>query len=152
MKTHIIYFDGLWSNYIHPSLLAPLSKKHSFESIGFSWQSSEVRRAHEVDIKGARLFVVGHSFGGKAALQFCQQREHEVAGLVLLDPRDFPFGFPVFTSFNVPKSVKEAVNFYQTFPLRGYQVGGADNVRVAAGHTAVPSRPEVFYWLNARLG
>lgn len=147
----IIYFEGLgYGNFVLNGLITPLKNKYPvLEVEGHSWKET-------VSVSGrkAPLIAIGHSFGGAAVLKWAAQYQGIIDLLITLDPRQFPFGYPLFGGFTKPGNVGLAVNFYEKldFFLQGFTVAGASNKQVKCMHWQVPAQQVVFDLVRINLG
>ena len=135
MSVQCVVFEGLspfligTPNYVKRGLLDPLDLANVSVWRGSFMSKGPLPR---IDHK---LVVIAHSMGGPSALWWCNKwKEFPVDLLVTLDPR------PLHRPYIKPPNVKRAVNFYQTGFMRGYEVKGAENIKVVtAGHTKLPA-------------
>lgn len=145
VSSRIVFYEGLGPmRYLERLLIEPMKKRYRFEAYGYKWTEKGPPKVFD----GA-IIVIGHSFGGATALKFAKEYKGEIEAVITLDPRAFPLGFPL-GGFKAPLGVS-TWNFYQTFPLRGYLVEGANNTRVAMWHPSVPGRAEVHRCLAKYL-
>ncbi|MEZ6186929.1 MAG: thioesterase domain-containing protein [Planctomycetota bacterium] len=152
------------SSYVSQRLIAPLLAEGGPDVALFS-ETSETADASEAldtvlawrQVLGSelRLVVVGHSFGGLAALRLARKlgaRGVEVQHLLTLDPRaPTAAGYREFVT---PSGVREHHTYYQRgWWLPGRPIEGSQNHRLqGVGHTAVPGAPEVRARFQAMLG
>jgi hypothetical protein len=145
---HIIFFEGLGPlNCIRRLLIEPIGLKYpNFSYQGFSYKDNGPKYAPK-----QKIIVIGHSFGGDAAIKWANKYDGEIHVLMTLDPRPItliPELEMIRNPFKVPKNALNSINFYQTFPLWGSKVQGTKNVKVGWGHTKVPGRTEVHKYLS----
>lgn len=135
-KIHIIAFEGLFSYwpfgmFVRKGLLEPLAKelpgKFTYSVYSWFWSNPTIPSDRKV-------IVVGHSFGGKRAVQFANEHRDEIAAVVTLDPRMQP-----------PRCLHpRAYNFYQTGYMNGFRYAGSYfETKLVCGHVQVPSRVDV---------
>lgn len=151
----IIYYEGLGSgNFVRNGLINPLKAKYPVLDVeGHSWSEDLWKTSVSRSNRGGPVIAIGHSFGGNAILKWATQYQGTIDLLLTLDPRQFPFGFPI-GGFSVPKNVRLAVNFYEKgdFLLQGFTVSGASNKQVSCMHWQVPAQQVVFDLVRINLG
>lgn len=103
--------------------------------------------------EGRKVILVGHSFGGYALPKLTGHLGNTpIAGVLSIDAR-FNDG-PLRAKMRRKGNVERWENYYQTMPLRGYEVEGADvNQKLSGkGHTKIPGHPTVKAALKRLIG
>ena len=103
--------------------------------------------------EGSKVILVGHSFGGYALPKLTGHLGNTpIAGVLSIDAR-FNDG-PLRAKMRRKGNVDRWENYYQTMPLRGYEVEGADvNQKLSGkGHTKIPGHPTVKAALKRLIG
>jgi hypothetical protein len=126
-------FGGTFGRWLYRGLLSKFEKEADVSMHGWF-----LPRPPEP--KGRKLICVSHSFGCSAAHAYAGK--HKAFAHLALDPRRPPFGTGGLKA-NVP-----TVCFYQTGPMRGYEIEGAENIHLTGiKHTDVPK----YLLASARL-
>jgi pimeloyl-ACP methyl ester carboxylesterase len=141
----IIAFEGLASygaGFVLHGLLEPLHKKYpgALHIKRYAWNVAQQVPSDNGD---GPLIIVGHSFGGPAALNYATRCKH-VDLLVTMDPR-----LPTMAQFKKQANVGRLVNVYRTGFMPGYAIEGAENIKLPFwsnlfSHTSVPYQPIVL--------
>lgn len=106
---------------------------------------------------GRRVIILGHSFGGDAAVilgRSLAARGVKVDSVFTMDPRKRPIGTGGFKAAGSARWV----NFYQKFDflLMGWEIAGAENNFLLAsplmGHLVLPHHPKILPALMAQIG
>lgn len=103
--------------------------------------------------EGRKVILVGHSFGGYALPKLTGHLGNTpIAGVLSIDAR-FNDG-PLRAKMSRKGKVERWENYFQTMPLRGYEVEGADvNQRLTGkGHTGLPGHATVKSALKRMIG
>lgn len=128
---NILFVEGLGLFYKGSQLkkqLMPYYQHHNCTRIG--WAKFNLKD-WKADI------IVGLSFGGAAA---CEIAKHNPSckAVITMDAR------VLYRPYKKAEHVIRHVNFFQTGFMRGYEIEGADNIKVRGyRHTAMPSNPDV---------
>lgn len=153
----------LFSSYVGKYLLAPELARRGGPDVVIYPETSEfpldspalamVLAWHREFGSALKLIVVGHSFGGHAALRLSRKLEArgvQVDHLLTIDPRSRG----QYDQFVTPGNVTENQNYYQRSPvLPGYPIDGARNHRLrGAVHTLMPSADAVRRSFKRMLG
>lgn len=130
MKPHVIAFEGLFSfwpaGYVRNGLLKPLAEKHpdkfTYEVYSWFWGRPKIPK------DCGALIIVGHSFGGKRAIEFAN--ENEIYATVTMDPRMQPPAAKNDRTYNY---------YQQSSGLKGFKVDMASNILLKdVSHTQIP--------------
>lgn len=126
------------------SLGAKLAKLPNVDYVTVEDYTQWRRIAQMVSLWADPTVLIGHSFGANAATLIAR-RIKSVPLLVAVDPsQHFSLNLMRFGPAPLSKSVQQCLNFYQASGLIGrVQIGGADNIRIAASHVSIDDRTEV---------
>jgi hypothetical protein len=156
---------GALTGFVVNGTLVPLIRRYpgAIEVLAFPYGSQSdaagsvpERCALEwMKVPGRHLVVIGHSFGGDAAVQLMGQleaRQLPVDLAVTLDP--VPKTPRPYSVIHTTRNARRWENYYQRgLPPRGASLPSARvNVQLHVAHTAVPFQPEVASSLAARVG
>lgn len=103
---------------------------------------------------GKDNILIGHSFGAKKAMRIALSQPNQVKALITVDPRGWDFfnNDNRVSPFGPNVALKKHWNFYQTRPLKGYEVRYCNNFELGAyGHMKAPSHPSVLAYIVAAL-
>ena len=148
MKKYIVYYEGLggiFMNTLKRGLIKDikpfLEKKYPDDELVFEqryWTNKKLLHQNTI-------LVIGHSFGGHAAMEAVKKVTHGVRPrIVTIDPRFMPK-----TWFNSPNQYFH-LNFYQPKMLEGKQVTAAKNIRLVQS-TRIPFRGHMTITRDKRL-
>lgn len=124
------------------------------EAIAAQWMADANKSENT---KGRRVIILGHSFGGDAAVilgRSLAARGVSVDSVFTMDPRKRPIGTGGFQSAGSARWV----NFYQKLDaaLMGWEIAGAENNYLWAspilGHIMLPKNPKILSALMAQIG
>lgn len=138
----IIAFEGLGNlGYLKQGLIGPLERKYGEKIL--------VTMYHHFQIpSGPCNIIIGHSLGGESAINHIKNLNPKPI-LLTLDPRrnSIASWFDILLPFQAPFDDVRAIyayNFFRRGFMPGYEVKGAENVKLSCSHGGVPYQPEVF--------